>query len=67
MIDVTAIFGGSKLIIPEDWEVKTEVTAIFGGFQDKRSQSVLARTNKTKVVRINGVTIFGGGEIISMP
>ncbi len=66
-IDVTAIFGGVKLIIPEDWNVKIEMTSIFGGFTDKRSPSSIARVDKSKLIRIDGATIFGGGEITTMP
>lgn len=36
-LDVVAIFGGCKIIVPPGWEVKSEVTAIFGGMDDKRS------------------------------
>jgi predicted membrane protein len=67
VIDVANIFGGSKLIVPEDWNIKVEVTSIFGGFDDKRSSSVISRSDVSKIVVIKGVTIFGGGEITTMP
>ncbi len=66
-IDVANIFGGSKLIVPEDWNVKIEVVSIFGGFDDKRSASVIARSNTSKIVVIKGTCIFGGGEVTTMP
>jgi predicted membrane protein len=67
VIDVATIFGGTKIIVPENWNVKTEVVSIFGGFEDKRGNSVISRVDQTKVVVIKGAAIFGGGEITSMP
>jgi predicted membrane protein len=67
IIDVAAIFGGTKIIVPEDWNVKIEVVSIFGGFEDKRSFSVISRTGTGKVVAIKGTCIFGGGEVTTMP
>lgn len=66
-IDVANIFGGTKIIVPEDWNIKVEVVSIFGGFDDKRGISVISRTIPGKIVVIKGTCIFGGGEINSMP
>lgn len=65
VIDVANIFGGTKIAVPEDWNIKFEVVSIFGGFDDKRSASVIAGTGSGKVVVIKGTSIFGGGEISS--
>ncbi len=67
VIDVATIFGGTKIIVPENWNVRTEVVSIFGGFEDKRGNSVISRVDQSKIVVIKGVAIFGGGEITSMP
>lgn len=67
IIDVANIFGGTKLTVPEDWNVKIEVVSIFGGFDDKRSASVISRTGNGKIVVIKGTCIFGGGEVTTMP
>lgn len=61
-LDVVAIFGGVKIIIPPGWEVKSEVTAIFGGIDDKRTLGVAA-TEPRKVLIIEGVAMFGGVDI----
>ena len=61
-LDVVAIFGGVKIIIPASWEVKSDVVAIFGGLDDKRSIGPV-NSEARKVVKITGVTIFGGVEI----
>jgi predicted membrane protein len=59
-IEFVSIFGGAKLIVPKDWNVKTEVVNIMGGFSDKRSMSEVV---EDKVLIIKGVAIFGGGEL----
>ncbi|RZK55500.1 MAG: hypothetical protein EOO91_14005 [Pedobacter sp.] len=61
-IDVTAIFGGCKIIIPPGWHVKSEVTAIFGGLDDKRSIQPLAE-GPNKLLIIKGIAMFGGVDI----
>ncbi len=63
-LDVTAVFGGSKLIIPSDWKVITDVSAIFGGFSDERGGNAVDQNND-KVLYIKGSVVFGGGEIVS--
>lgn len=61
-LDVVAVFGGVKLVVPAGWEVKSEVTAIFGGLDDKRTLGVV-ETEPRKVLIIEGVAMFGGVEI----
>lgn len=60
-LDVTQIMGGTKIIVPPHWEVRSEVTAVFAGFEDKRQQP--AMTNPEKVLIIDGTSIFGGIEL----
>ena len=64
VIELTAIFGGSKIIVPRDWYVQNEVVSIMGGFTDKRVSSA-ENINSSKILLIKGVCIFGGGELIS--
>ncbi|MEQ8470224.1 MAG: LiaF-related protein [Marinoscillum sp.] len=61
-IHVFTMFGGCNLIVPPEWNVSINTTAIFGGFDDKRDQTS-AKSDFT--VYIKGVTIFGGGELKS--
>jgi predicted membrane protein len=61
-LDIVAIFGGVKIVIPPGWEVKSEVTAIFGGIDDKRTLGVAA-VEPRKVLVIEGVAMFGGVDI----
>ncbi len=63
VIDVFALFGGTKFIVPEGWKVQSDAVPIFGGFTDKR------RTNLSnageKLLIIKGMIIMGGVEVKS--
>ena len=63
-LEIVWIFGGSKFIIPEGWNVKVEVTSIFGGFSDKRVRSMIVK-DTDRSITITGTCIFGGGEIVN--
>jgi predicted membrane protein len=65
-IDLLCIFGGNSLKVPEDWEVKIDVNAIFGGFSDSRKlEKKEFHENPEKVLHIKGLVLFGGGEILT--
>lgn len=61
-LNITMIFGGTKFIVPEHWDVRIEVTSIFGGFSDKRRRTIVVPDANRKLI-ICGENIFGGGEI----
>ncbi len=63
MIDFISLFGGSKLIVPRDWDIHLEVTPIFGGFADKRNIDPRIVQDPSRRLIVKGVAIFGGGEI----
>ena len=65
VIDIFTVFGGCKFIVPEDWDVKIEVSSIFGGFSDKRSVRRDIARDPSKELVIKGVAIFGGGDVVS--
>ena len=66
VIDFFAMFGGGNFIVPADWNVKTDVTAIFGGFSDKRKTKTDPGTaDPNKELFIKGFVLFGGGELKS--
>ena len=60
-LDVTQVMGGTKIIVPAHWEVRSQVTAVFAGFEDKRQQP--AGLNPDKILIIEGTSIFGGIEL----
>lgn len=62
IIDVSQLFGGTKILVPTNWDVKSEVSAIFGGFEDKRNPTAnILDSNKTLIIK--GSSLFGGIEI----
>jgi len=62
VIDVVAVFGGVKIVVPPSWKVRSEMTAIFGGLEDKTSiLPYSVESNKTVVLR--GFVLFGGVDI----
>jgi predicted membrane protein len=64
VIDCVTIFGGTKLFIPHNWEIKSEAVAIFGGVEDKRQFPHITQVpNKTVILK--GFSMFGGIEIKS--
>ena len=65
VIELTTIFGGTKLLVPSNWSVKSEgAVTIFGGIEDKRRmQASPENVDKTLVLR--GTVIFGGIDIKS--
>lgn len=65
-LDLLLIFGGVKLVVPEDWNVKIEAVSVFGGFTDKhRVSTPVSYSDKRPELIIKGFVIFGGGEIKS--
>jgi predicted membrane protein len=62
VLDIVALFGGVKIIIPPTWQVRSELTAIFGGMEDKTSAMPFG-TSSNKMVVVRGITLFGGVDI----
>lgn len=64
VLEATQIFGGTTLIVPPHWEVKSEIVAILGGFDDKRPMPVNGY-DPNKVLVLKGTSLFGGLNIKS--
>lgn len=65
VIDVLCVFGGTTLIVPQDWNIILNVTPIFGGFSNKLIKDPTATPDLNKTLIIKGLVVFGGGEIKS--
>ncbi len=63
IIEIFNMFGGSALYIPSDWVVINNVTAILGGFSDKRNVAATNQGDPKNILIIKGFVMFGGGEI----
>jgi predicted membrane protein len=64
VIELTTIFGGTKLIIPPNWAIQSDAVIIFGGLEDKRKMSTVTE-NPDKTLVLKGTVIFGGIDIKS--
>ena len=62
VLEVNNVFGGTKLIIPSNWDVQNNISAIFGGVEDKRvfNNSV---PDSNKKILLKGSCVFGGIEV----
>jgi predicted membrane protein len=62
-IEVTTMFGGNVIKVPNDWTVLNKVTTIFGGYSDLRVKDPSYTPNPAKTIVLSGVCIFGGTEV----
>ncbi len=65
ILDVTQLFGGTKIIVPQQWKISAEMVALFGGIEDRRPVMPGAIPSDEKVLVIKGTSIFGGIDIRS--
>lgn len=63
-IEIFQAFGGTKLIVPPHWEIRSDAIAIFAGIEDKRPPQP-GTFDPNKILILKGTTIFGGIEIKS--
>jgi len=64
IIDITQVFGGTKIIVPSHWQVVSDLAAVFAGMDDKRIKNT-AMPNSDKILVLKGVSIFAGIDIRS--
>lgn len=62
-LDLTAVFGGTLLIVPSNWEIKSEVVCVFGSVEDKRIIQPTTTTENRKILTLRGTVFMGGIEI----
>jgi predicted membrane protein len=63
-LECTQIFGGTKLIVPNNWNVKSEIVAFLGGIEDKRHTDA-SLVDPDKILLLKGTSILGGIDIRS--
>ena len=57
-IQVSAIFGGIDILVPENVNVKVSTTSIFGGVSNKT-----VSTQNVPTIYISGTCLFGGVDV----
>ncbi len=64
-LEVNAVFGGVRMIIPPNWTVKSEISAVMGSVEDNRPMASDAQPDPGKVLILEGNAVFGGIELQS--
>jgi hypothetical protein len=64
-MELTNVFGGTKLIIPAHWEINSELVSVFGSIEDKRPIQPNTTIGDKKVLILRGTTFMGGIDIKS--
>lgn len=59
VIDLTCSCGGVEIYLPSDWNVQTQIQAMFGGTEDKRF-GISTGLDKEHVLLVRGSVVFGG-------
>jgi len=58
---LVVVFGGGKIIIPKNWKVNVQGTAILGKYDNKTDK----KDEDAPILNLKGTVIFGEVEIIS--
>jgi predicted membrane protein len=64
-LELACVFGGTTIIVPDDWNIKIEVVPVLGGFGDSRKLNPGRIIDTSRQLVIKGAVVFGGGEIKS--
>jgi predicted membrane protein len=64
-LELTQVFGGTKLIVPANWEIKSTLVNVLGGIEDNRPVQPNLAGGQTKQLLLSGTTFCGGIEITS--
>jgi len=65
VIDITQIFGGTKIIVPSNWQVVSDLAAVFASVDDKRIKRTMSNIDGDKILVLKGVSIFAGVDVRS--
>lgn len=66
VLELNQVLGGTKLIIPSNWQIKSEMINILGGLEDKRKFNLGVQTEgEHKIILIKGIALLGGIDIKS--
>ena len=65
VLEVTQVFGGTRLIVPAHWDIQSEMTAILGSIEDKRQTQKDVVVDPGKILVIKGTSVMGGIDIKS--
>ncbi len=61
VLEVSAVFGSAKIIVPKTWLVQGSLAGVFGGYNN--ATTVPEKPDGTLILK--GVAVFGSGEVIN--
>jgi predicted membrane protein len=64
-LEVSQVFGGTKLIIPPNWKLRSEIETVMGSVEDKRPIPPPNLNEEDKVLILKGSVVMGGIDIKS--
>ncbi len=64
-LELICVFAGTKLIIPANWEVNSNLVSAFGSVEDKRQVQPKNPEVPSKILILKGNVFFGGIDIKS--
>jgi predicted membrane protein len=65
VLEITNVLGGTKLIVPANWEIQSELVSVLGSIEDKRPVQTGVPNEKNKVLVLKGTVFMGGIDIRS--
>lgn len=65
VLEINNVLGGTKLIIPPNWEIQSELTSVMGSIEDKRPLQQNVPNEKNKILILKGTVCMGGIDIHS--
>lgn len=64
LLDLSVVFGGIDIRVPQDWKVVTTGIPIFGGWENK-TESIENLQPEAPVLKVRCLAAFGGVEVIN--
>ncbi len=62
-LEITQVFGGTKLIVPSNWQIQSDLVTVLGSLEDNTPVMPDTGNDPKKVLMLSGTTFFGGIEI----
>jgi hypothetical protein len=65
ILELSVMFGGTQIAVPDGWRVRSRVRSIFGGTQVEIDE--VDRDDGAPLLEVRGFVLFGGVRVTSSP
>jgi predicted membrane protein len=62
VLEINTVFGGTRIMVPPNWEVRSEMDSVLGSLEDKRPTHLL-KADPEKILILKGASVLGGTEL----